>query len=227
MNAGPLSDEKILESWGKNAVPWTTAVREGRIDSRRQVTDRAIVDAILDRSPRSVLDLGCGEGWLVRELARHGIEAKGVDAIDQLIEAAQEAGGGDFRVLSYEQIAAGEPVASVDAIVCNFSLLGKGSVEGIFKAAPSLLNPHGSLIVQTLHPLEACGELPYQDGWREGSWAGFGSDFSNPAPWYFRTMESWTRMFADNGFRLTGMREPIHPQSQRPSSVIFTGAMAD
>jgi len=227
MNAGPLSDEKIVEAWGKNAEAWTAAVREGRIDSRIQVTDRAIVDAILDCSPRSVIDLGCGEGWLARELARHGIEAKGVDAIDQFIEAARQAGGGDFRVLAYEQIIAGELVASVDAIVCNFSLLGKESVEGIFRVAPSLLNPHGSLIVQTLHPLEACGELPYQDGWREGSWAGFSTDFSNPAPWYFRTMECWTRMFADNGFRLAEIREPVHPESQRPASVIFTGAMAD
>lgn len=223
MHTDPRHEAEIVASWKKNALPWTAAVREGRIESRQRVTDRAIVDAILDCSPRSVLDVGCGEGWLVRKLARHGIEAKGVDAIDQLIEAAQEAGGGDFRVLSYEQIAAGEPVASTDAIVCNFSLLGRESVEGIFQAAPSLLNPHGSLIVQTLHPLEACGELPYQDEWREGSWAGFSSDFSNPAPWYFRTMESWTRMFAANGFRLIEMREPIHPQSQRPASVIFVG----
>ena len=223
MNACPLSDEKILESWGKNAVPWTAAVRERRIDSRRLVTDQAIVDAILDCSPRSVLDVGCGEGWLVRELARHRIEAKGVDAIDQLIEAAREAGGGDFRVLSYEQIAAGELVTSVDAIVCNFSLLGRKSVEGVFAAAPSLLNPRGSLIVQTLHPAMACGELPYRDGWRQGSWSGFGAAFSDPAPWYFRTLESWTRLFADHGFRLIELREPAHPDSQLPASVIFIG----
>ena len=35
----PFSDAKIVESWGKNATSWTVAVREGQIESRRQVTD--------------------------------------------------------------------------------------------------------------------------------------------------------------------------------------------
>ena len=65
----PLSDEKIVESWHTNATPWTSAVREQRIESRRLVTDRAIVDAVFSRKPNSVLDLGCGEGWLVRALS--------------------------------------------------------------------------------------------------------------------------------------------------------------
>jgi len=223
MQPDPFSDINIIASWAKNALPWISAVREGRIESRRQVTDRAIVDAVLARTPRTVLDVGCGEGWLVRALARHGIEACGVDAIPALVEAARAAGGGDFRVASYEDIAAGNVGASVDALVCNFSLLGRASVEGIFAAAPSMLNARGALIVQTLHPVHACGDLPYRDGWRQGSWTGCQGDFSDPAPWYFRTLEGWTRLFEDNGFRLRALREPIHPQTGKPASVILIG----
>jgi len=54
----PLSDEKIVDSWHTNATPWTSAVREQRIESRKLVTDRAIVDAVISRKPTSVLDLG-------------------------------------------------------------------------------------------------------------------------------------------------------------------------
>lgn len=226
MHTDPLSDVKIVESWAKNALPWITAVREGRIESRRQVTDRAIVDAVLARSPRSALDVGCGEGWLVHELIQHGIAASGVDAIPELVKAARAGGGGDFYLMSYEQIAGGSIEGAFDAVVCNFSLLGKASVEGIFAAAPSMLNAHGSLIVQTLHPVAACGELPYRDGWRQGSWAGFGPDFSDPAPWYFRTLASWTRLFADSGLRLTEIQEPAHPQSGKTASVILIGEVA-
>ena len=226
MNTDLFSDAKIVESWGKNARSWTVAVREGQIESRKQVTNQAIVDAILSRSPRSVLDIGCGEGWLVRELATRNIHAIGVDVIPGLVEAAHRAGGGDFRVLSYEEIAAGRLAVSVDALVCNFSLLGKDSVEGVFRAAPSLLDSHGSLIVQTLHPLMACGDLPYRDGWREGSWAGFSTDFCDPAPWYFRTLESWIELFVDGGFRLREVREPLHPKTQKPASMIFIGETA-
>ena len=221
MNIPQFSDAKIVDSWGKNARPWTDAVREGQIESRRKVTNQAIVDAILSRSPCSVLDIGCGEGWLARELAARNIHVVGVDAVPDFIEVAQRAGGGDFRMASYEEIAAGKVKLSVDVMVCNFALLGKESVEGVFRATPSLLNPHGPFLVQTLHPVIACGDLPYQDGWREGSWAGFSSHFCDPAPWYFRTLESWIKLFVDSGLRLLEVREPIHPKTQKPASVIY------
>jgi len=226
MKTDRFNDEKIVESWEKNAQPWTAAVRERQIESRNLVTDQAILQAILDRAPGSVLDIGCGEGWLVRELGRNQIHVVGVDVVPELIEAANRAGGGDFRTISYADIAAGRLKVSVDLIVCNFSLLGKESTEGLLVAIPSLLNASGSLIVQTLHPLMACGDLPYRDGWREGSWTGFSADFSDPAPWYFRTLESWIKLFVDSGLRLREVREPLHPKTQKPASVILIGEVA-
>ncbi|MEJ2061593.1 MAG: class I SAM-dependent methyltransferase [Gammaproteobacteria bacterium] len=216
-----LTDEHIVRSWHGNADAWVTAVREGQIESRRAVTDQAIVDAVLSQCPGSVLDVGCGEGWLARELAAHNIRVTGVDVVPGLVEAANRAGGGDFRVVAYEDLASVGLRVPVDAVVCNFSLLGKESVEAVFRAVPSLLANNGVFIVQTLHPITACGDQPYEDGWREGSWAGFGNEFTDPAPWYFRTLESWERLFTDNGFRLVEIREPVHPKSGVPASVIF------
>ena len=80
-------------------------------------------------------------------------------------------------------------------------------------------------MIQTLHPLIACGDRPYRDGWREGSWAGFDPAFTDPAPWYFRTLESWTRLLRGHGLRLLEMIEPLHPLSQRPASVIFVATL--
>lgn len=221
MNIDPLSDAKIVDSWRKNASPWTAAVREGQIESRRLSTDRAVVDAILDNSPHSVIDIGCGEGWLSRELADRGIKVLGIDVVPELISEAQRAGGGDFRVASYEEVIAGNIESRADVVVCNFSLLGNDCVERLFRAIPSLLNPKGSCIVQTLHPMSACGDSPYQDGWREGSWDGFSTEFTDPAPWYFRTTESWKKLFKDSGFRLREVREPTQPENGEPISTIF------
>jgi hypothetical protein len=106
-------------------------------------------------------------------------------------------------------------------VVCNFSLLGKESVEATFAAIPLLLTAAGSFLVQTLHPVVACGTHPYRDGWREGTWTGFSSEFCDPAPWYFRTLESWVRLFQDSGLRLVELREPGHPATGHPVSVIF------
>lgn len=221
MSNEPLSDARILESWHRNASPWTTAVRENQIESRRLVTDAAIVDAVLSRSPHSILDLGCGEGWLVRTVSERGISAIGVDAIPSLIQQAARSGGGDFKVASYEEIARGALDVHVDVVVANFSLIGKESVEGVLKAIPALLNEGGALIIQTLHPLVAAGDLPYADGWREGSWAGFSSEFSDPAPWYFRTVESWKKLIEKSEMRLVETREPQHPATGMPASIIF------
>lgn len=220
----PLSDEKVIESWGRNAAPWTSAVRGGEIESRKLVTNQAIVDAVRSRTASTGIDIGCGEGWLVRAL--DGVAMTGVDVVPELVDMARAAGGGSFHVLSYEDIAAGKLDATFDVAICNFSLIGEAAVAGLLHAAPSFLNPGGALIVQTLHPHLACGDAPYLDGWREGSWAGFSPDFTDPPPWYFRTLESWVRMFADAGLHLAEMREPVHPATGKPVSVIFIAERA-
>ena len=222
-----LSDEKIIDSWHTNAVPWTAAVREQRIESRRLVTDRAVIDAVMSRRPASVLDVGCGEGWLVRALAARGVDRIiGVDVVPALIDQARAAGRGEFRIASYEAIARGELQVTVDLAVANFALIGKEAVDVLIKATPTLLRPGGTLVVQTLHPVVACGELPYEDGWRAGSWAGFSDDFTDPAPWYFRRLESWVALIASSGMTLVEMREPIHPTTGKPASVVFIAVAA-
>lgn len=221
----PLSDEKIIDSWHTNATPWTAAVRDKRIESRKLVTDQAIIDAVMSRRPKSVLDIGCGEGWLTRALAERGVERTvGVDVVPTLVEQARSAGGGEFRVASYEGIAAGELDLTVDVGVANFALIGKDAVDVLIRTSPSLLEPGGALIIQTLHPVVAGGDQPYQDGWRTGSWAGFSDDFSDPAPWYFRTLATWVELIASSGLTIQEMREPIHPTTGKPASVIFIAA---
>jgi SAM-dependent methyltransferase len=217
-------DATIIDAWQRNADPWTTAVRGGEIETRVLVTNGAIVDTVRAVAPQTGVDLGCGEGWLIRALPE--VRMVGVDAIAGLVDTARAAGGGEFRQLSYEQIAAGQLALSVDVAVCNFSLIGNEAVDGLFRAAPTYLRRGGHMIVQTVHPFGSCGEAPYKDGWREGSWAGFNSGFQDAPPWYFRTMASWIALFARHGFHLRELREPLHPNTGKPASLILVGQLA-
>jgi 2-polyprenyl-3-methyl-5-hydroxy-6-metoxy-1,4-benzoquinol methylase len=221
MNRDTRNDAAILASWQRNATPWIAAVRGGEIESRRLVTDQAVLDAVTACAPRSVIDLGCGEGWLAVALVRRGIAVTGVDAVPELVAAAREAGLADCRLLSYEQIARGELDCRAEAVVCNFSLIGASAVDDLLRAVPALLEPQGTLIVQTLHPHVACGDQPYADGWRDGSWAGFSSAFRDAPPWYFRTLESWIALLGTSGLVLRRMHEPLDPRNGKPASVLL------
>ena len=79
-------EQKIIDSWTVNATNWIEIIENNGIESRRLVTNQAIIDIVCMDNPATVLDLGCGEGWLSKELQHKGIEITGVDVINELIE---------------------------------------------------------------------------------------------------------------------------------------------
>jgi 2-polyprenyl-3-methyl-5-hydroxy-6-metoxy-1,4-benzoquinol methylase len=215
--------EQLGLSWQANADAWTAAVRERRIESRRLVTDAAIVQAILALAPGRVLDLGCGEGWLCRGLAEHGIEAVGVDACAPLIAVARQAGcaRAQYRVCGYAELESqAAQLGRFDLLVCNFALLEE-PLAPILNALHGLLAAGGRLLIQTLHPWRACNDAGYRDGWRVERFAGFGEGFAEPMPWFFRTLESWLALFTETGWRLQWFQEPLHPESEQPVSLLL------
>lgn len=213
--------DRLRRSWVANSATWCEAVRERRIESRRLVTDAALVSMILEQKPQRVLDVGCGEGWLARALSAQGIDVTGIDASAPLIEAARALGGATFLVVSYEELARDASVlgAPFDAIVANFSILDDRAEE-LLRALRPLLARDGRVIVQSVHPLFA-GEGDYADGWRTETFDAIPDNWSESMPWYFRTLGSWVRVFASAGYALTELREPMYPDRARPASIIF------
>jgi len=219
--------DRLIRSWTGNAAAWTAAVRDGRIESRRLATDAAILDALRALRPARVLDVGCGEGWLCRALAAHGIEAVGIDVSAPLVDAARAAGSGRFEVLPYAGLAdAARRLGSFDALACNFALLEEDIVP-MLRDLHALLAPGGHLVIQTVHPWTACGDEAYRDGWRLEDFAAFGDQaFPEPMPWYFRTLATWLANLDDAGYRVDRLREPAHPGTARPLSLLLEARAA-
>lgn len=220
-------EQALAQSWDANAEAWTRAIREARVESRRLATDAAIVAAVLATQPRSVLDVGCGEGWLVREFVQHGIAALGIDGSAPLIRRARQSGG-EFRVLSYDRLIAAPRALNrtFDTIVCSFSLLGE-VIAPLLHALHTAHAPGGHLVIQTVHPFTACGDEPYRDGWRAETFAAFGDEFRQPMPWFFRTLGSWMRVLHESGWQMIGCAEPLHPSAGHPLSLVLTCRPAD
>ncbi|MCU0627739.1 MAG: class I SAM-dependent methyltransferase [Gemmatimonadaceae bacterium] len=191
-------DARIRATWDANATAWTDAVRGGRIESRRVATDAAIV-AACERQPHGpLLDVGCGEGWLLAALADRGRR----DRYDALVDDASRCAG-PWRT-----------------IVCNFALLDADLVP-VLRALRARLAPDGALLVQTVHPWAALGDARYASAWREERWQAFGDAFAEPMPWYYRTLGDWVRALGDAGFGIARLEEPVHPDTGRPLSLLL------
>lgn len=210
----PGEKDQLRDSWVTNAAAWRDAVRERKIESRRVATDAAIVDVVTALAPKTVLDLGCGEGWLARQLTARGIDVAGVDASAPLIEAARELGGGSFHLASYEELALDGPF---DVVVANFSILEE-DVGPIFTSAARL---GGTFVIQTVHPAYVSSGEPYVSGWRTETFASMDGEWAAPMPWYFRTIGDWVRVLAEHGFVIRDFREPLDAGQVRPLSMIL------
>ncbi len=213
---------RIARSWSDNADAWTRVVRDGLIPSRRAGTDEAIVAASLALGDGPVLDVGCGEGWLVRECGLRGIRAHGIDVSAALIGRARELGGGTFDVVAYEALEADPAIAAGpwQGIVCNFSLLGD-PVHPLLGALRSRLAPNGALLIQTVHPWSARGDAPYESAWRTESFDAFAVAFPTPMPWYYRTLSAWIEEIARAGLRVTRTFEPVAGDAGAPLSLLL------
>lgn len=208
----------LAQSWIANADVWTATVREGGIESRRLVTDQSIINAVLAQQSRRVLDLGCGEGWLVRALAGQGVDCVGVDGSPRLIDAARSAGGGLFHLCTYSELAddCSHIGNGFDVVSANFAILHE-DVAALLRALRQLLVPRGKVVIQTVHPWSVGGA--YCDGWREEDFRNFKGSWQR-MPWYFRTLGSWVTVLRDCGYTIIDLVEPLHPNTQSPMSLL-------
>lgn len=217
-------EEHILQSWARNADNWIDVISREKIESRKLVTNRAIVETILKYHPLKVLDLGCGEGWLARSLNQQGIETIGVDGTEGLILSARVQGGGQYEVLSYEDIIAGSPLpgAPFEGIAINFSLFTEDSTGTLLQALKRSLSPGGMIFIQTLHPYFQIDKgQAYRSQWYDNSWDGLEGGFTEPHHWFCRTMGDWLNLFVAQGFQLVELQEPLNPKTQKPASALF------
>lgn len=217
------STDAILSSWQANAQQWIATIDSEELESRRLVTNQAIIQAVLAYRPKTLLDVGCGEGWLSRALSEHGIRTLGIDAVSALIDNARKKGSGEYEVASYQDLIQQKALSSgpFAGAVINFALLDKDMTERVIPALVHYLQKSGLLFVQTLHPAVLSDGRPYQSGWRPGSWDGMKREFTQPYEWYFRTLQDWVALFSQSGYLIKEIREPLHPKTGQPASVIF------
>jgi len=219
----PADLSPALRAWDAAAGDWADAVRAGA-DPVRRLTERTMIGIVRQVPPGPVLDAGCGEGWLSRELAAAGTEVTGIDGAPRMVALAAEADPkADYRWVSFAE-AADEPRrlgGAFGTVIFNFSLLDE-RITPILEAAGSVLFPYGRVLIQVAHPFANGGDAgEYRNGWRVRDQAAPGVPLSPPIPWYFRTFTTWILELRRAGLLLVETYEPLDPATGRPASLIL------
>ncbi|WP_222984588.1 class I SAM-dependent methyltransferase [Flagellimonas meishanensis] len=183
----------IIDSWKKNASEWIKVIQNQDIPSRK-FTNKAIEETIIGIKGKNMVDIGCGEGWLVRKMGALGWQATGLDAIPDLVDEAKRKSKDSFYVFTYEDIISGKsiPNGPFDVATFNFCIYAKEGLQPLLKNTLAQLATKGTLVIQTLHPyFLMANALVYKSQWLQDSWKGLPGNFEDGHTWYARTMEDW------------------------------------
>jgi SAM-dependent methyltransferase len=207
--------------WEQSAAAWIADMGETGDFSRRYVLDPVMLERALSRSPRTALDVGCGEGRFCRMLSEHGIETTGLDPTAGLIEAARrrDPGAGHYVRAAAEQIPFAE--ASFDLVVSYLSLIDIADIRGALPEMARVLRPAGSLLIANLTSFATAGT---EIGWvkdAEGRRIYYPIDryLEERAMWidyrgirvrnYHRPMRAYFEALLGAGLRLEWFDEPL------------------
>jgi 2-polyprenyl-3-methyl-5-hydroxy-6-metoxy-1,4-benzoquinol methylase len=119
-------------------------------ETARLLIDFGYVVQLLDLRPgMSIVELGCGPGWMTRFAARHGLEAAGYDIAPKMIEIAREAAAAEgvaatFEVGDMETLDLGH---QYDAALVYDAVHHTPRADLVFAAAHRALQPGGRLLL--------------------------------------------------------------------------------
>ncbi|MFC9683256.1 class I SAM-dependent methyltransferase [Streptomyces sp. NPDC056948] len=218
---GPGSQD--LTTWDRIADRYIELADHRATSSFHHLTD-FFHERLRPLSGKSVLDVGCGHGWLAHSLADQGAEVTGVDGSESMITQARSR----YPNLTFHTadlvggLGPARAVAGYDAMVARFSLQCIADLDGLLRDVIVALRPGGLFLASMPHPAfymrERVEDPVTKERYRKVTGyleheirilPDFGGHryFHRPVSWYIKS-------FARHGMHLDDMREPPqHPDT--------------
>jgi SAM-dependent methyltransferase len=147
----------LRDAWEAEARNWVEWARRPGHDSYWRFHRDRFVE-LLTPPVGPVLDVGCGEGRLPRDLKRLGYDVIGIDGSETLIAFAREADpDGDYRVADAADLPM--PDGSVELVTAFMSLHDVDDLEAAVAEAARVLRPGGHLCLAIVHPINSAGRF--------------------------------------------------------------------
>jgi SAM-dependent methyltransferase len=117
--------------------------------TKPRLTLKEALEDVLDPAGTTIIDVGCGDGAIVRHLASRGASAIGIEVSDgQLERARKQAGEGeDYRVASGESLPFADASAGAILFMKSFHHIPAPVMPAALKEAARVLEPGGQVIV--------------------------------------------------------------------------------
>jgi ubiquinone/menaquinone biosynthesis C-methylase UbiE len=212
--------DETQQFWNRIAADWDIQVGDEGDSNRILNSDPVLWQFAGDVSGRTVLDAGCGTGYLARKLHERGAHVIGVDFSEDMIRiACSKPVPIDYRVDSCSELKTVQD-ESVDLIVANYVLMDTPDLVGTMSAFFRVLRPEGSVVAVFSHPCFPAGRatvaddggityqwpFPYfqQQKCIDPPWGHFTSEFI----WFHRPLSDYWKAFVGAGFRVVDFEEP-------------------
>ncbi len=183
--------DEVRDSWCQVAQRWAGFVRGGHDVHRERLHGPAFLAACGDVRGLRVLDLGCGEGWCGRELARQGASVAAVDVCETMIAEArthpsQECLRVEYHVMDAIDVHHHGWPEPFDLVTACMSLHSMPDPAGALRAARRVLAPEGRLVCSVPHPFTHMGGGRRRTHWQNGVLYVRAQDYFRSAPYRVR-----------------------------------------
>ncbi|MHB1868145.1 MAG: class I SAM-dependent methyltransferase [Nitrososphaerales archaeon] len=197
----------------------------------RTLIDPALLRIIGDCRDKEILDLGCGNGYLARRLARDGARVTAVDSSLPMIKNAKAHDPEDSLKIKYVHTNANQLDTIADEsfylVFANMSLMDIEDAEGAVREVSRVLRKGGRFVASISHP---CFDNGSNSGWIVEKILFqskvyrrirvYRKPFSENIPWrlgsnerkytrsFHRPLNWYARVLRDNGLAIMALEEP-------------------
>ncbi len=222
----------MIRNWEDFAKWWDEKQGDEGDLWHRTLIDPTVLRVLGDISGKDTLDLGCGNGYFSRKLARLGAHVTSIDSSKSIIEIAREHEiRNPFGVTYYVADASNLsmlPDSNFDIILANMALDDIENTEGAIKECSRVLCERGRFVASISHP---CFDMGNHSGWQIEKigldtrvWRKVDSSYRRvfedtvewrlsetermQTRWYHRPLSWYVRTLHNAGFVITAMEEP-------------------
>lgn len=165
-----ITQKDIVTQWDKIAELRADQISKGKDLSFSYILVPTILKLSAQSDFTAVLDIGCGTGFLTKQLALKAQRITGIDMSRKMIDLAWKSCKGSKNVelvhSTIESFAANQKSPPFTLVVANMSLMNMIKLDRALRSTAKLLKPGGHFVFTITHPCF----WPFYSGYAVEDW---------------------------------------------------------